>query len=221
MLQDQPTNQPPQTVHVFQSEAVTTKNKNRGEGWRGVLSTVLILIAAPLVALTLTAFVFQSYEVDGPSMETTLQNQDRLIVLKVPRTWARITGNSYIPNRGDIIVFTQHNLQQFGSPSIEKQLIKRVIGLPGDRIVVQNGKITIYNSENPSGFNPDSGSGWADVIETTPGNIDLTVQDSQVFVSGDNRVNSLDSRSFGAIDADAIVGKLVLRVFPLNKAEVF
>src|SRR5882762_2580960 len=67
------------------------------EGLKSILSTIAILIIAPLIALTLTAFVFQSYEVDGPSMETTLQNHDRLIVVKVPRTFARITHHSYIP----------------------------------------------------------------------------------------------------------------------------
>lgn len=210
-------------VHTFQSDSgrPSQSKNNHKEGWRSAISTILILIAAPLVALALTAFVFQSYEVEGQSMETTLQNQDRLIVLKVPRTWARITGHDYIPHRGDIVIFVQHNLQQFGDSSTDKQLIKRVIGLPGDRVVVQGGKITIYNDKHPDGFSPDAGSGWSGVIDTTPGDVDVTVKNDQLFVCGDNRVNSLDSRSFGPIDASQVVGKLALRVFPLNNAEAF
>lgn len=202
--------------------AVTpSSQQSKNEGWRSTLSTILILIAAPVVALLLTAFVFQSYEVDGPSMEPTLENHDRLIVLKVPRTIARITNGSYIPNRGDIIVFTKHNLQEYGDPQADKQLIKRVVGLPGDRIVVKEGVLTVYNQEHPEGYNPDTSLGYFQQTPTTPGNVDTVVEPGHVFVSGDNRVNSLDSRYFGTVPASDIVGKLVLRVFPINQAKPF
>jgi signal peptidase I len=223
-MQDQTIPQPPaDNTPVYSSrlpEPPKPKQK-KSEGWRSALSTIFILIAAPLVALALTAFVFQSYEVDGPSMETTLQNHDRLIVLKVPRTIARITGNDYIPSRGDVIVFVKAGLQEYGDVQSEKQLIKRVIGLPGDRVVVKDGAITIYNKEHPAGFNPDAGKDWGKDIQTTPGETDVTITEGQVFVSGDNRTNSLDSRYFGPIAAHDIVGKLVVRVFPLNKAGFF
>lgn len=190
------------------------------QGWRGFLSTFAIIIIAPLIALLLTAFVFQSYEVSGPSMETTLNDHDRLIVLKIPRTLARITGHSYIPHRGDIIVFVKHNLYEFGINQ-DKQLIKRVIGLPGDRVVVNNGVITIYNSQHPNGFDPDLNSIYSSAIQTTPGNVDITVPPNQLFVCGDNRTNSLDSRNFGTISANDIVGKLEVRVLPLSTARSF
>src|SRR5579885_2352081 len=163
--------------------------RNEREGIRSIVSTLAILIIAPLIALCLTAFVFQSYEVDGPSMETTLQNHDRLIVLKVPRTVAHITGHAYIPHRGDIIVFNKNDLYDFGGNQ-EKQLIKRVIGLPGDRVVVQDGILTIYNKDNPNGFQPDKIYPYGKVIVTTPGSMDITIPPGQIFVCGDNRVNS-------------------------------
>src|SRR5512140_403318 len=82
------------------SPARTAKNhKAKREGWGSVASTIAVLLIAPLVALLLTAFVFQSYQVDGPSMQTTLYNSDRLIVWKVPKTWSKITGHPYVPNR--------------------------------------------------------------------------------------------------------------------------
>ena len=176
-----------------------------------------------LVAICLISFVFQSYQVDGPSMETTLQNQDRLIVWKTARTWAKITGHDYIPNRGDVIVFVENGLSQYNDTN-SKQLIKRVIGLPGDRVVVKNGKITIYNSEHPSGFDPDQTLPYGEHgkhIPFTSGNIDVELSDGQLFVCGDNRPDSLDSRTFGYINADQVVGKLVVRVFPLNKVKTF
>ncbi len=189
-------------------------------GWRELFSTLSILVTALLVALLIITFVFRSYQVDGPSMETTLQNNDKLIIWKVPRTWASITRHDYIPKRGDVIVFNESGLGQYGKEE-SKQLIKRVLGLPGDRVVVKDGKYTIYNAENPDGFNPDETLGYGKDIPTTSGNVDVTLDEHQLFVSGDNRPDSLDSRVFGPIDASQVVGKLVIRVFPLNSAEIF
>lgn len=189
-------------------------------GWRELFSTIGILMTALVVALLIIGFVFRSYQVDGPSMQNTLQNADKLIIWKVPRTWAHITGHAYIPNRGDIIVFSESGLSEFGQQD-SKQLIKRVIGLPGDRLVLNNGSYTIYNKAHPAGFDPDKTLSYGKNIPTTSGNIDVTLQKDQLFVSGDNRPDSLDSRAFGPINANQVIGKLVLRVFPVNQAEVF
>jgi len=190
--------------------------------WREFLSTALVFAIALLVAGGLISFVFQSYEVDGPSMETTLQNQDRLIVWKLPRTWARITHHQYVPQRGDIIVFVESGLSQYGQQDT-KQLIKRVIGLPGDHVVVKDGKVTVYNSQHPTGFNPDTSLpyGAHNHIPSTSGTIDVTLSQDELFVNGDNRPVSLDSRTFGPIKTSQVVGKLMLRVYPLSKSGTF
>ena len=192
----------------------------RGEGLRSIISTILILVAAPLIALSLTAYVFQSYEVEGPSMQTTLDPQDRLIVLKVPRTIARLTNKPYIPDRGDVIIFTKPGTFEFGD-NREKQLIKRVIALPGERVVVKDGQVTVYNNEHPTGFQPDKTLPYGQAIGTTTGTKELTVPRNEVYVLGDNRGNSLDSRVFGPVRSDDIVGKLALRILPLSKAQTF
>jgi signal peptidase I len=153
-------------------------------------------------------------------MMTTLDNHDRLIVWKMPRTWARITGHQYVPARGDIIIFVQSDLAEFGQQD-SKQLIKRVIGLPGDRVVVANGVVTIYNKNHPHGFQPDKTLPYGKVIPPTSGNVDVTLAKNQIFVCGDNRGNSLDSRSFGPVSLDHVVGKLVYRLLPINKAKAF
>lgn len=184
----------------------------------GFGSTLIFLLLAPAIAIFLTMFVFQSYEVDGPSMQTTLQNRDRLIVLKLPRTIARLTHHDYIPNRGDIIIFSHPDVGDTGGA---KQLIKRVIALPGERVVVKDGVVTVYNQAHPNGFSPDKTLPYGKVITDTIGDVDLTVPEGEVFVCGDNRSNSLDSRYFGTVPADNIVGKLGLRVYPFNKAERF
>lgn len=192
---------------------------SRKENLRSILSTIAVLLIAPIVAIVLTAFVFQSYQVDGPSMKNTLQPNDRLIIWKLPKTWAKLTGNPYIPKRGDIVVFTEHSLTQFNEDP-GKQLIKRVIGLPGERVVVADGSLTIYNQDNPQGFRPD-----LRISDGVVGNIpiegDWTIGENQIFVMGDNRTNSLDSRTFGPVNAHDIVGKLTARVLPLGEIKKF
>jgi signal peptidase I len=216
---DPPTFRP--TPHGSAAEPQAPKRRNQQkESFLSILSTLMILLIAPIIAILLTAFVFQSYQVDGPSMLPTLHNNDRLIVWKLPKTWARITNNAYIPNRGDIIVFTEPKLSELGQdPS--KQLIKRVIGLPGDRVVVKDGIVTVYNSEHPNGFHPDTDLPYHREGTDTAGDINTTVGPGQVYVLGDNRENSLDSRTFQSIDARNIVGKLVIRLLPLGDMKRF
>jgi signal peptidase I len=184
-------------------------------GWQDFLSIIGVLISALVLAFCLITFVFQSYQVDGPSMQTTLHNRDYLFILKVPRTLASITRHKYIPHRGDVIVF--NNVYE----AEKKQLIKRVIGLPGEHVVVKDGLVTVYNKEHPDGFDPDKTLPYGKVITDTQGDVDLTVGNGQVFVMGDNRPNSRDSRYFGPVDSDQIVGKLVLRALPLNDFKRF
>jgi signal peptidase I len=198
------------------------KEAKSHSGWRDFFSTIAILGTALVVALLLINFVFRSYEVDGPSMQNTLHNDDKLIIWKVPRTWSRITGHDYIPKRGDIIVFNESGLAAYGQTNT-KQLIKRVIGLPGDRVVVANGVYTIYNKQHPKGFDPDKTLPYFKGVPlpVTSGNINVTLGPNQIFVSGDNRPDSLDSRAFGPINANQIIGQLVVRVFPLDNLKVF
>src|SRR5665213_3361925 len=100
-----------------------------------VVSTIIMFVAAVLIAFVLSVYVFQQYAVDGPSMQTTLYNQNRLIVVKYERTWAKITGHPYIPNIGNIIIFHENGLYSSdGTP--ENTLVKRVVALPGDRVVI-------------------------------------------------------------------------------------
>ena len=179
-------------------------------------STIGVLLLAPIIAVLLTAFVFQSYQVDGPSMQNTLHNNDRLIVWKLPRTWARVTGHQYVPKRGDIVILTESGLSNYGDTQDTKQLVKRVIGLPGDHVVIKDGVITIYNKQYPDGFKPDKvlPYGANGAIPATNNNLDVTLGPDELFICGDNRGDSLDSRIFGPINTDQVIGKLVARIYP-------
>ncbi len=203
----------PDPEEAYAIEEQNSQNK------RGIFSTLAILLIAPLIALSLTAFVFQSYEVDGPSMETTLQNHDRLIVYKLPKTLGNFIGGPYLPDRGEIVIFSRDEGYEFGT-SNKRQLIKRVIALPGERVTLKNNVLTVYNKQHPNGFKPDDAP-YGKVIVSTPGELDLVVPNDSIFVCGDNRPNSLDSRAFGPVPLKDLVGRLGLRVWPFNKAQKY
>lgn len=197
------------------------RDRYKREGLKSILSTIVILLLAPILALLITAFVFQSYEVDGPSMESTLNTRDRLIIWKVGRTWSRITRQPYIPPRGTVVVFVMRGQYEFSSDR-EKQLIKRIIGLPGERVVVKDGVVTVYNEDFPEGMNPDETMDYGPQLKgETIGNVDITVRENEVFVMGDHRDNSLDSRTFGSVPASDIVGTLTARILPISEAKKF
>lgn len=204
-----------------QSPREPAPKADKDSKWKDTLSTLGIIILAPIVALFLTAFIFQSYQVDGPSMETTLQDKDRLIVSKTGKTWAKITGDDYIPKRYEIIIFNHTGEYGDGQFVSEKQLIKRVIGIPGDRVVVKDGVVTVYNKEHPDGLLVDSEVPEKNAIANTPGNVEANVDPGEVYVMGDNRENSLDSRSFGAIRSEDVVGKLSFRIYPFDNVDRF
>lgn len=186
----------------------------------GIISAILnywlvswILIPIALV-LVLHFFVFSAYHVVGTSMLPTLQNSDYLIVSKVDHTGSALTHQDYIPQREQIIVF--HYPKQ---PSLD--FVKRVIGLPGDRVVVANCNVTIYDQQHPNGFNPDA----VHRIEgqCTQGDIDETVPAGNVFVLGDNRTpnGSFDSRDWGFLPSYDIIGNVVLRLYPFATLHAF
>ncbi|MEM6997628.1 MAG: signal peptidase I [Patescibacteria group bacterium] len=187
----------------------------RGTRYEWAASTISMFAIAIMTALMLNLFVFQPYEVDGSSMEPTLQHDDRLIVYKLGRTWSKIVNDEYIPDRGDIVIFDK-------TGSNDLQLVKRVVGLPGDTVSSVNGQILIQNQDSPEGFVFEEKFDLQ--LSVTEEFQQTTVRSGQVFVVGDNRLPnaSLDSRSsLGSIDSDQIVGELSMRIFPLSAFKFF
>jgi signal peptidase I len=215
---------PPNTTNQFRPNPITPPPmepiisndiNNSKNDIKNIIYTILLFILAPVFALFMIMFIFQSYVVDGSSMEPTMQNGNRVFILKLPKTISNIRGKEYIPSRGEVIVFKKPS-----DPGV--QLIKRVIGLPGDRVVVKDNKITIYNKENPGGFNPDSTN--PSNLDPSAGSVDINIGQNELFVAGDNRSpgGSLDSRSgLGLVPANNIIGRLWVRYYPLNEFKFF
>lgn len=159
------------------------------------------------IILPVRYFLIQPFYVKGASMEPNFHDHEYLII-------DEISYRFNAPERGQVIVFRYPKDPQ-------EYFIKRVIGLPGEEVQINDGKITIYNKEHPQGFTLDesylpSGLETMDVSGSK-----LQLGENEYFVLGDNRNNSKDSRSFGAVDKSFITGKVLFRGWPLDKITLF
>ena len=188
--------------------------------FKDALGVVIFVICVLIGTLFINTFVFRSFNVEGPSMEKTLYTGDRLVVNRLPVTWAQLQNKSYVPERGQVIVFKN---PKYTSGTGEEYIVKRVIAFPGERVVLKDGSYTVYNNEHPEGFNPDDNNN-GEPGSPTSGEVDTTVTDGTIFVSGDHREGSFsyDSRNgLGTIPYYDIVGPVSLRIFPFNKIRNF
>ncbi|WXR61345.1 signal peptidase I [Peptostreptococcaceae bacterium AGR-M142] len=164
-----------------------------------ILEWVKTIAVSVVIAFFITLFVRPTL-VQGKSMYPTLNPNDYLIVNK-------IAYKSDMPKKGDIVIFKSDLKREDGKT---KDLIKRVIGLPGDHIVVENGDVYVNDLKLDENYiNGDY----------TQGDVDVVIPENHLFAMGDNRPNSLDSRSssVGLVDKEELVGKAFLRLFPFNK----
>ncbi len=178
----------------------------RKEEFRATLAEVIkVFILAVVVILPIRFFLIQPFYVKGASMEPNFFENEYLIVDKIsPRFRAY--------ERGEAIVFrfpvTEH-----------KYLIKRIIGMPGERVVIQNRQITIYSTEHPDGFALNENSYNPYLLRDQ--SIDETLTDDEYFVLGDNRPVSMDSEIFGPVKATQITGRVFFRGWPIERLTVF
>lgn len=153
-------------------------------------------------------------------MEKTLYTGDRLIVNRLPVTWAQLQNKPYVPERGQIIVFKN---PLYNGNTVDEFIVKRVIGFPGERVVLKDGHYTVYNQDHPTGFNPDDANHGEPGSPTT-GEVDTTVPEGTLFVSGDHRQGgySFDSRNgLGTIPYYDIIGPVGVRIFPVTGIRIF
>lgn len=154
---------------------------------------MISIAIAVAVAITIRTFIFEPIFVSGDSMIPTLLNGESLGVEKVSRY-------SSLPARGEIVIVTD--------PDNSETLVKRVVGLPGDTIEVKNSKLYINGKEQSEPY--ISKSPYNDMKA-------VTVPEDTVFVMGDNRANSKDSRFFGPVDRDLIMGHALFVIWPFTQ----
>ena len=199
---------------------------------KDVFSLIIFVFFVILGTYFLNTYIMRSYNVVGASMENTLHGKDRLIVNRTAVSLSHFFGKPYVPERGQIIVFLNGDASGPLTCGIEasirdQYIIKRVIAFPGERVVVKDGKLTVYNKEHPEGFNPDESTRKSDQDgpkKYTAGEVDMTVPEDEIFVAGDNRegTHSYDSRyGLGTIPYCRIIGPVLLRLYPFDKIHLF
>lgn len=227
--------QPLSSTKIETPKPAASKPPSKLHDLFGLVAFVVIVI---LGAYLINTFIFRSFNVVGPSMEPTLEGginnepNDRLIVNRLPITFATVTGKPYIPERGQIIVFRN---PKWVRGSDDEYVVKRVIGLPGERVTVNDCVLKVHNADHPDGFDPytdftnlaSNDSEYNDCVDGDGTNV--TVPDDEIFVVGDHRAGSysMDSRdgddraSLGTIPLENIVGPVIFRVWPFDKITTF
>lgn len=179
--------------------------QERGFLSKAALFFLEIIKVALLAAITIGLvryFLFKPFYVKGQSMEPSFFERDYLLI-------DELSYRLRTPERGEVVVLN--------SPVNSDYYLKRIIALPGERVKIEDNKIVIYNKENPTGFVVEENY----IIEKTTGVVNLTLEDDEYFVLGDNRDSSYDSRNFGAITEKSLVGKVWVRGFPFSRIGIF
>ena len=176
-----------------------------------VLEKLSIVVGVAMVlVLLLSLSIVQIGTVSGHSMDVSYYDGEKIIINKLPVTFANLNGAAYLPKRGEVIVAYPNFGTNLASDSIhnDETIIKRVIGLPGERVVVNQGVLRVYNDEHKDGFDPTSGAKWAANVQLDDSTdyIDVTLGKNEIFLCGDNRPVSIDSRFNGPIATSQIVG---------------
>lgn len=189
-------------VKVDEKNPVVRRSHKRS-ATRNLIEWLGVMVIAVAVALLIQTFLVQAFRIPSESMEPTLQDGDRVLVNK-------LSYRGGVPNRGDVVVFHRPPSfpAQIGEP---EDLIKRVIGLPGDTLLTVNGQLYVNNREL---IEPYLTEGTATTMIESP----IVIPEGEVFLLGDNRTNSTDSRMFGSVSVDSIVGRAFMIMWPLSRA---
>ena len=161
---------------------------------------IKIVLVSLAIVVPIRYFLFQPFFVKGESMEPNFDNNQYLIVNEIDYRFGQ-------PKRGDVIVFHYpRDPREF--------FIKRIIGLPGEKVEIRDGRITIYNQSHPKGFTIDEY--YLPKTTYTSGDLSVQLKSDEYFVMGDNREHSYDSRRFGPVKKSLIVGRVWFRAWPLS-----
>lgn len=184
------------------AEEIKTPEEEGEDRLTEVLEYLKLFLLVFLIALFITQYILQRNTVKGLSMYPTLNDGDELFVEKVSRYFGDI-------KRFDIITVDTKGIEH-DEPN---RVIKRVVGLPGDTVEIKGGQVYINGELLREDYLPDN----VPTVSRNPKFDKVTLQENEYYCLGDNRNNSNDSRSFGPIPADHILGKLLVRFYPFDR----
>lgn len=169
-----------------------------------LLELIKVALLAGLTIWLVRHFLFKPFYVKGQSMEPTFMAKEYLIIDEISYRLRE-------PKRGEVVVLRE----PLGSQ--KDFYLKRVIGLPGERVHLEDNKIIIYNEAHPTGILLQEDY----LVEKTPGSENVQLGNDQYFVLGDNRDASFDSRRFGPVGRNLIIGRAWLRGWPFSRFSLF
>jgi len=186
---------------VLMNESNEQSAKKEGGGFFSELFKFALI--ALFIVLPFRLFIAQPFIVNGASMDPTFKDGDYLIVDQVSFYFEK-------PERGSPIIFRYPK-------DTTKFFIKRIIGLPSETVVIHNQTVSIKNKDNPDGFN------LSEPYIKYPKDDDMVInlKDNEYFVMGDNRFGSSDSRAWGPLPENLIIGRPILRLFPVSLLGIF
>jgi len=200
--------EPKEIIQEISPEESTISKKNF---WKSAFSfgleifkTVIISLA---IILPIRYFVIQPFMVDGASMEPNFYDKQYLVINEISYRFNE-------PSRGEVVVFKNPQ-------NTKEYYIKRIIGLPGEAIKIESDKVYIKKEGKEEFIQIDELDYLPEGIRTFGNITGLELEENQFFVLGDNRTNSKDSRNLGPINRELIMGKVWIRGFPFQDAQVF
>jgi len=190
-----------------------------------ILEIIKIFILAFIIIAPIRVFLFQPFFVKGASMEPNFEDNQYLIINELGYKKTSVGfGDREIFSINPSKDLKRETVVVFRYPKDRKQFfIKRVIGLPGEKVDIKEGKVKIYNSENPDGFILEEKEYLSSSVQTSVsgGNFVINLKDDEYFVMGDNRRFSSDSRSWGPVSKSDIIGTVLFRAWPPSEIKVF
>lgn len=162
-------------------------------------------LLALLIVIPIRLFIAQPFIVSGASMDPTFETNQYLIVDQLSYRFSE-------PKRGEIIIFRYPK-------DTSKFFIKRIIGLPGETIEIRGFDVIVTNDIYPTGYSLDEP--YIAEINLKRDHIKVTLKENEYFVLGDNRRASSDSRIWGPLEEEFIVGRAIVRLFPIKETEIF
>ncbi len=176
---------------------------------RNAVEWLVVIVGAVGLAVVVNTLLLQAFYIPSPSMEPTLVRNDRILVNKL--------GNHFgDPSRGEIVVFHRPDGAS-GGPEAPNELVKRVVGLPGETVEIRSGQVFIDGDPLEEPYLPEN----TVTRPRVPGAEPIVLGDDEFFMMGDNRDNSLDSRAWGPLRRDEMVGRAFVKFWPLRSFEFF
>lgn len=170
-----------------------------------IIEVIKLGLFAVVTIFLVRYFLFKPFYVKGASMEPNFFDKEYLII-------DELTFRLREPQRGEIVVFHY--------PGNESEyFLKRVIGLPGERVKIKDGEVVIYNDANPEGFVLKED--YLPLGLKNKPDVNYNLDANHYFVLGDNRNSSFDSRYFGPVEKKELVGRVILRGWPFSRAQIF